>query len=1056
SVGNVLSFSETRAHQVIQQKAEQFILYNQQQLTRIYPSAYRIDSSNFNPVPYWNVGCQLVALNYQSEGRVMQLNQAKFRLNGNCGYILKPQQMCKGTFNPYSGDPLPALPKKQLILKIISGQQLPKPPDSMLGDRGEIIDPFVEVEIIGLPADCCKDQTRVVDDNGFNPVWEETLTFTIHMPEIAMVRFLVWDHDPIGRDFVGQRTVTFSSLMPGYRHVYLEGLTEASIFVHITINEIYGKNKQLIGLRGLFNKNSKHNSVENSTHYIRKRSLGDRILRRTASAPAKGRKKSKIGFQETTDLKESVSETLDLKEKEGGYRQASRSLQLRPISMPVEKYLLAGLPPPDQDASRIVEVIKSESTSAESRNNISEDCTNMKKTITSSENNSSFTEFSHLPKKDVPKSGKSDTYCPDEKGENLNFAIGIAETYFSTEYWKSNLPNEFVHVKEDLERKKHDKSCLDPKTLEITAFCKEKRKIAGNSFPPADEKANMESHPILNTTITNVSSAESSPPICYDVCDFNCTPAIPDSDISHLINEVSLAEVRDRDNSISKLIEQVDVTSDQIDLTLVSSPSDINKENNILKCIHLPCTSLNEQSVILDDKSLTLKSAGSACLTGSRAENTMISTPKTAGNSLYTIIHEASLSPVSQPALMDTSVCKDTIKDTKDSCVNTSCVSPVTMQKANPKRKCGTSWEFLSNSNSYTSDIQNTIVVPVTCANSTGSSLMEIDGELQDLLITTFEYKIEDMSQVASPLKLKQSQDTLYYNKTIGEPLKSMDFHSENLAEDLKFNNDKNQYFPYPRQQRFELLYNNCLQISDVQNELLNIPQTTSINAALKPQNTVPSPFPGAQKQQSPCKSKSLGDLTSEDISCNFESKYKYISRGFITSGMRDNMVATLKAKKPSTTDILTEQLRKLVSFDQEESCQSFCSKQNDDCPKMLVRKLSSRSQSRVRNIASRAKERQEANKQKPSNVSSNVAGIVLRNKPPVPPHIINRHSTGSYIASYLDNFNTEDLERRGVPEGACSSLHLGYSDRFCTDDSLLETKPNEDDKPEIYFLLRL
>lgn len=43
-----------------------------------------------------------------------------------------------GTFNPYSGDPLPAFPKKQLILKIISGQQLPKPPDSMLGDRGEV------------------------------------------------------------------------------------------------------------------------------------------------------------------------------------------------------------------------------------------------------------------------------------------------------------------------------------------------------------------------------------------------------------------------------------------------------------------------------------------------------------------------------------------------------------------------------------------------------------------------------------------------------------------------------------------------------------------------------------------------------------------------------------------------------------------------------------------------------------------------------------------------------------------------------------------------------
>lgn len=39
--------------------------------------------------------------------------------------------------------------------------------------------------------------------------------FTVHMPEIALIRFLVWDHDPIGRDFIGQRTIAFSSMMPG-------------------------------------------------------------------------------------------------------------------------------------------------------------------------------------------------------------------------------------------------------------------------------------------------------------------------------------------------------------------------------------------------------------------------------------------------------------------------------------------------------------------------------------------------------------------------------------------------------------------------------------------------------------------------------------------------------------------------------------------------------------------------------------------------------------------------------------------------------------------------
>lgn len=37
-----------------------------------------------------------VALNYQSEGRVLQLNRAKFYSNGNCGYVLKPACMCEG------------------------------------------------------------------------------------------------------------------------------------------------------------------------------------------------------------------------------------------------------------------------------------------------------------------------------------------------------------------------------------------------------------------------------------------------------------------------------------------------------------------------------------------------------------------------------------------------------------------------------------------------------------------------------------------------------------------------------------------------------------------------------------------------------------------------------------------------------------------------------------------------------------------------------------------------------------------------------------------------
>uniref|UniRef100_A0A8C6LBH3 Phosphoinositide phospholipase C n=1 Tax=Nothobranchius furzeri TaxID=105023 RepID=A0A8C6LBH3_NOTFU len=307
----VSSLSETKAHQLMQQKAASFIQFNQRQLSRIYPSSYRVDSSNFNPQPFWNSGCQLVALNYQSEGRVLQLNRAKFYSNGNCGYVLKPACMCAGAFNPNLEDPLPGRMRKQLVLKIISGQQLPKPKDSMLGDRGEIIDPFVEVEIIGLPVDCCKEQTRVVDDNGFNPMWEETLVFSVHMPELTLVRFLVWDHDPIGQDFIGQRTIAFNSMMPGYRHVYLEGMEEASIFVHVAVNDVTGKARATGGIKGLFNRNPKQASLDSHAvvHHGRKHPFGAHLLRRTASAPTRGQPKPKKGFPEIAiDTKDYSSE----------------------------------------------------------------------------------------------------------------------------------------------------------------------------------------------------------------------------------------------------------------------------------------------------------------------------------------------------------------------------------------------------------------------------------------------------------------------------------------------------------------------------------------------------------------------------------------------------------------------------------------------------------------------------------------------------------------------------------------------------------------------------
>lgn len=73
--------------------ANDYIRHNVEKLSRIYPAGIRTDSSNYNPVPLWNAGCQMVALNFQTACSDMDLNQGRFQVNGKSGYILKPSFM---------------------------------------------------------------------------------------------------------------------------------------------------------------------------------------------------------------------------------------------------------------------------------------------------------------------------------------------------------------------------------------------------------------------------------------------------------------------------------------------------------------------------------------------------------------------------------------------------------------------------------------------------------------------------------------------------------------------------------------------------------------------------------------------------------------------------------------------------------------------------------------------------------------------------------------------------------------------------------------------------
>ncbi|XP_029810480.1 1-phosphatidylinositol 4,5-bisphosphate phosphodiesterase zeta-1 isoform X1 [Suricata suricatta] len=229
------SIGETEARKLLKLRAHEFVLHTMRFITRIYPKATRTDSSNFNPQEFWNIGCQMVALNFQTPGLPMDLQNGKFLDNGGSGYILKPQFLRdnKTEFNPNK-------PPKQsdpvtLTIRLISGTQLPPSSHSSSNKA----DTLVVLELFGVPNDQTKQQTRVIKRNAFSPRWNETFTFIIQVPELALMRFVVESQNLIaGNEFLGQYTLPVLSMNKGYRRVPLyskmgESLEPASLFVYV-------------------------------------------------------------------------------------------------------------------------------------------------------------------------------------------------------------------------------------------------------------------------------------------------------------------------------------------------------------------------------------------------------------------------------------------------------------------------------------------------------------------------------------------------------------------------------------------------------------------------------------------------------------------------------------------------------------------------------------------------------------------------------------------------------------------------------------------------------
>jgi len=185
--------------------------WNSEYLSRAYPEGTNITSSNFDPLPLWLSGVQMVALNYQTTDRALLLNDGLFYdYNGGSGYVLKPPELLGGTQRPtHLG--------AQLKLRICCGHRLPRP--ERLGDgtaapsaRSVVSSPQV---VVSLEPGGQSAQTRPVRQDGYHPVFDHEVVFDIPLSPLCILLFEVRD-EATGRP-MARRAVSLDAVREGFR-----------------------------------------------------------------------------------------------------------------------------------------------------------------------------------------------------------------------------------------------------------------------------------------------------------------------------------------------------------------------------------------------------------------------------------------------------------------------------------------------------------------------------------------------------------------------------------------------------------------------------------------------------------------------------------------------------------------------------------------------------------------------------------------------------------------------------------------------------------------------
>ncbi|KAH0836177.1 hypothetical protein AYO21_08620 [Fonsecaea monophora] len=241
---HLINVSESGLKDHMPAENDKIARHNARHLMRVYPKGTRISSRNLKPVQFWGIGAQVCALNWQTFGASIQLNEALF--SGTDGYVLKPAALRAG-----GSGRLNTGKRKMLRLHVAGATDIPVPEGREPGD----IKPYLTCKLYHPDIDeddAPKRKTahyrqhklgllhRGENPPPTDPIWDETLLWDYDDNELVFLRMLIKSDDSFAiNPIFAVAAVRLLYVAPGWNFIRMLDLkgreTRCSILVKFEI-----------------------------------------------------------------------------------------------------------------------------------------------------------------------------------------------------------------------------------------------------------------------------------------------------------------------------------------------------------------------------------------------------------------------------------------------------------------------------------------------------------------------------------------------------------------------------------------------------------------------------------------------------------------------------------------------------------------------------------------------------------------------------------------------------------------------------------------------------